>query len=107
MMNVDSEQLAALSDAALAADEARAEAAEADKAFMAEVIDRNLNELAQRDQIIFDLQAQVAQLREALTRQADNMAFVLNHFDVFGQWYIKFRTELEEDRTALEEPDNG
>jgi hypothetical protein len=49
-------------------------------------------------------EARVARLREALTRQADNMDFVLNHFDVFGQWYIKFRTELEEDRTALEEP---
>jgi len=51
-------------------------------------------------------EAENARLREALTRQADNMDFVLNHFDVFGQWYFKFRTELEEDRAALQENQN-
>ncbi|MEI6644080.1 MAG: hypothetical protein WCL10_18825 [Novosphingobium sp.] len=52
-------------------------------------------------------EAREKKLREALTRQADNMAFVLNHFDVFGQWYFKFRTELEEDRAALQENQNA
>jgi hypothetical protein len=45
-------------------------------------------------------QARIAQLKLALTRQGDNMAFVLNHMDV-KNWYDKFTTELAEDRTAL------
>jgi hypothetical protein len=42
----------------------------------------------------------IAELEAALTRQGDNMAFVLNHMDV-KNWYDKFTTELAEDRTAL------
>jgi hypothetical protein len=42
----------------------------------------------------------IAELEVALTRQGDNMAFVLNHMDV-KNWYDKFTTELAEDREAL------
>jgi hypothetical protein len=42
----------------------------------------------------------IAELEAALTRQGDNMAFVLNHMDV-KNWYDKFTTELAEDRAAL------
>lgn len=37
----------------------------------------------------------------ALSRQADNMAFVLNHHPLPDQWYDKFTRELAEDRAAL------
>jgi hypothetical protein len=40
-------------------------------------------------------------LREALRRQSDNMAFVINHHSMHGSWYEKFQRELEEDRAAL------
>lgn len=39
-------------------------------------------------------------MAEALARQSDNMAFVLNHMDVKG-WHGKFTSELAEDRAAL------
>lgn len=42
-----------------------------------------------------------AALVEALGRQCDNMAFVLNHFDVPHRWYEKLQDELLKDRTAL------
>ncbi len=47
-------------------------------------------------------------LREALDRQCDNMAFVLNHFKCPNSWFHKFNNELTEDRQALqteEKPD--
>lgn len=40
-------------------------------------------------------------LREAGGRQCDNMAFVLNHFDIPGHWYGKLLAQLETDRQAL------
>lgn len=43
---------------------------------------------------------------EALNRQCDNMAFVLNKFDVPDHWYYKFKAELEEDRTKLTAPES-
>lgn len=43
----------------------------------------------------------VAELEAALSRQADNMAFVLNHASLPDQWYEKFLNELALDRTAL------
>ena len=46
-------------------------------------------------------QAEIAALREALTRQSDNMAFVLNNFGVSDHWYNRFRNELTLDRAAL------
>jgi hypothetical protein len=52
-------------------------------------------------------EAKVAVLREALTRQGDNMAFVLNNFDVPSRWYEKLQDELLEDRQALQETANG
>jgi len=39
--------------------------------------------------------------REALDRQCDNMAFLLNHAPIVQQWYDKFTAELAEDRQAL------
>jgi hypothetical protein len=45
-------------------------------------------------------QARIAELEAALTRQGDNMAFILNHMEV-KNWYNKFTTELAEDRAAL------
>jgi hypothetical protein len=45
-------------------------------------------------------QAEVERLRKALQRQADNMAFILNHAEL-GRWYDKFTRELSEDRAAL------
>jgi ethanolamine utilization protein EutP (predicted NTPase) len=44
--------------------------------------------------------ARIAELEAALTRQGDNMAFVLNHMDT-RKWYDSFAWELAEDRTAL------
>jgi hypothetical protein len=46
-------------------------------------------------------QAHTDGLVAALTRQADNMALILNHFDVPAQWYDKFTQELADDRAAL------
>ena len=40
-------------------------------------------------------------LREALDRQGDNMAFLLNNVGVPQPWYDKFTAELAEDRAAL------
>lgn len=40
-------------------------------------------------------------LVEALSRQADNMAFILNRVDLPPQWHDKFTKELEQDRAAL------
>ena len=40
-------------------------------------------------------------LREALSRQGDNMAFVLNNCDVPEVWFAKLDDELKEDRDAL------
>jgi hypothetical protein len=45
--------------------------------------------------------AQAAALAEALTRQTDNMAFVLNRVDVAEQWFDRFGSELRDDRAAL------
>lgn len=49
-------------------------------------------------------QAEVERLKEALGRQADNMAFVLNRvgYDVLHAWWDKFDRELTEDRAALQ-----
>jgi hypothetical protein len=46
--------------------------------------------------------AEIARLREALTRQGDNMAFVLNHVSLPDQYFTKFTAELERDRAALQ-----
>jgi len=43
---------------------------------------------------------QIQELEIALSRQGDNMAFVLNHMDT-GTWGEKFTKELEEDRKVL------
>ena len=45
--------------------------------------------------------AENARLREALARQSDNMAFVLNNASLPDQWYAKFTDELAIDRAAL------
>lgn len=45
-------------------------------------------------------QAEIERLTKALTRQCDNMAFVVNHVTLH-RWYDKFKDELEEDRAAL------
>lgn len=42
----------------------------------------------------------IATLEAALTRQCDNMAFVLNRVDLHG-FHTKFSTELDADRAAL------
>lgn len=49
-----------------------------------------------------DLASENERLRAALERQGDNMAFVINHATLPGQWLIKFEAELLEDRAALE-----
>lgn len=43
----------------------------------------------------------VEKLVEALERQCDNMAFVVNHAPIIQPWYDKFSSELEEDRQSL------
>jgi hypothetical protein len=40
-------------------------------------------------------------LENALERQTENMAFVLNRMGVPEQWHEKFETELAEDRGVL------
>lgn len=45
---------------------------------------------------------EIAKLREALNRQGDNMAFVINNVSLPDQWRDKFMRELDEDRAALE-----
>lgn len=42
----------------------------------------------------------IEELEAALSRQGDNMAFVLNHMDT-KNWYEKFSIELAEDRGVL------
>jgi hypothetical protein len=42
----------------------------------------------------------ITALDAALRRQADNMAFVINHATLYA-WADKFSRELEEDRLAL------
>lgn len=39
--------------------------------------------------------------REALERQCDNMAFILNRIDIGDNWHDKFTKELAEDRQAI------
>lgn len=39
-------------------------------------------------------------LRDALARQCDNMAFIINNVDIL-HWHDKFLAELEQDRAAL------
>ncbi len=41
------------------------------------------------------------ELEEALERQCDNMAFILNRLDMPDQWAAKFNQELETDRVTL------
>ncbi len=43
----------------------------------------------------------VAALIEALDRQCDNIAFILNHMKIPEQWLEKFNKELIEDRAFL------
>ena len=67
----------------------------------------NLRLIAERDRLAAELAAAIAReagLREALTRQGDNMAFVLNHMTMPDGYYGKFIHELEEDRAALAQP---
>lgn len=45
---------------------------------------------------------EITRLREALDRQCDTMAFVLNKATLPDQWYCKFSNELEQDRAALQ-----
>lgn len=52
------------------------------------------------------LSSELDRLQEALKRQSDNMAFVINHISMPEHWYEKFQRELEEDRAALS-PDNS
>lgn len=40
-------------------------------------------------------------LMGALTRQSDNMSFILNKMPLPDYWYMKFRDELRIDREAL------
>ena len=47
------------------------------------------------------LVAEVERLRKALSRQTDNMAFVLNRVSLPVQWYEKFDSELTQDRATL------
>jgi len=44
------------------------------------------------------LRVENEKLKEALSRQGDNVAFLLNHAAIPEKWYDKFRKELEEDR---------
>jgi hypothetical protein len=52
-------------------------------------------------------EAKVARLEGALTRQGDNMAFVINHANLPDQWEDKFTLELAQDRAALKGEANG
>ena len=45
------------------------------------------------------------QLKAALERQGDNLAFVLNRVSLPEAWFEKFDRELQEDRKALEKND--
>lgn len=49
----------------------------------------------------YALLSDMDKVREASNRQADNMAFILNHAELPKQWYDKFTKELAEDRQAL------
>lgn len=49
------------------------------------------------------LSAENERLRSALSRQCDNIAFILNHMSIPDNWYEKFTHELKEDRQALGE----
>ena len=47
------------------------------------------------------LTAEVETLRDALRRQTENVAWMLNRVTLADQWYCKFSRELEEDRNHL------
>lgn len=51
----------------------------------------------QKEQALID---RIEALEASLSRQCDNMAFVVNHVTLHG-WHDKFRLELEADRTTL------
>lgn len=51
---------------------------------------------------ITSLEEERDRLREALSRQGDNMSFLLNRVTLPDKWLEKFNCELEEDRAALE-----
>jgi len=50
---------------------------------------------------IANLEIENKSLRQALNRQTENMAFVLNHIEC-QDWYGKFAVDLDEDRELLE-----
>lgn len=58
-------------------------------------------------QSLTDLTRERDEARAALNRQADNMAFVLNHATLPDQYYSKFSHELAEDRSALRTAEVG
>lgn len=60
----------------------------------------NSHDAARRNLIVTAVNSHKA-LKEALDRQCDNMAFILNHMAVPDPWYEKFTNELAEDRKAL------
>lgn len=49
---------------------------------------------------IEDMSYENEKLRAALTRQCDNMAFLVNHASLY-KWHDKFLSELSEDRKLL------
>ena len=57
---------------------------------------------------VYDLKAEalalIREMRDALDRQCDNMAFAINHSELH-HWTTKFSLELEEDREALARAD--
>jgi hypothetical protein len=52
--------------------------------------------------LLDEAEAREDRLREALDRQCDNMAFVLNHHSLPDLWNDKFARELVEDRTTIQ-----
>ena len=60
--------------------------------------------LSNRNQMALQAEAadEIARLREALDRQCDTVAFVLNNATLPDQWYCKFSNELERNRALIQ-----
>lgn len=59
-----------------------------------------IQKISDQDDALSSANARAKAAEEGLRRQADNMAFVLNHVELHA-WHEKFERELAEDRATL------
>ena len=99
---MDKVELDALADL-LARLQSKIDAAYASKpSFGGPVTDEDCTTISLGDlRLVIDNVPAIIEQREALERQSDNMAFILDHVSLPEHLYCKFQAELAEDRAAL------